>query len=141
MTFYWQIWLCIVKQFFIDIVANSTIIPDNTSLAQTWTAPYILCSLFCRNEFYEQNIPHCKLLILIIYQLSLSSDNLRHCWCIEEHDQLAFCPNYTHYFLKTQSTFFDHTFLWSKRKLTITTSINYYYLKTLILRNKPYKEK
>ena len=94
-----------------------------------------------RNESFDQNIPYCRLLGLIIYQLSLFSDNLQYSWCFKEHDQLAFFPNCTHYSLKTQSTFFDYTYLWSKRKLTITMSINYYYLRTLIFTNKPYKEK
>ena len=31
------------------------------------------------NEFYDQNILHCRLLDLIIYQLSLFFDYLRHC--------------------------------------------------------------
>ena len=54
---------------------------------------------------------------LMIYQLSPFSDYLRHCWCFEELDQLEFHQNYTHYSLKSQSAFFDYTFLLSKKKL------------------------
>ena len=35
------IWLCIVKQFFIAIIADSAIIPEYPSFAQTWKAPCI----------------------------------------------------------------------------------------------------
>ena len=55
----------------------------------------------------------------MIYQLSLFFDYLRQCWCFEELDQLAFHQNYTHYSLKSQSAFFDHTYLLSKRKFIL----------------------
>ena len=42
-----------------------------------------------RNEFYDRNIPYCRLLGLIIYQLSLFSDYSRHCWSFEKLDRLA----------------------------------------------------
>ena len=77
---------------------------------------------FVRNKFYDRNISHSILLGWMIYQLSLFSDYLRHWWCFEEFHQLAFHQNYSHYSLKSQSAFFDHTYLRSKRKLTITMS-------------------
>ena len=93
------------------------------------------------NDFYDRNIPNCRLLGWMNYQLSLFSDYLRHCWYLVELDQLTFHQNYTHYSLKSWSAFFDQTYLRSKRKLATTMFINYHFLKTLVSRNKPYKEK
>ena len=53
--------------FFIGIAANSTIIPDYPSLAQTRTALHIPVFCFGHNDFYDQNILYCRLLGLIIF--------------------------------------------------------------------------
>ena len=128
-----SVFLCFFFFFFVLLALLRTLQSCQSTYSlhkheQLYTFP-VFCS--GHNDVYDQNVLHCRLLGLIIYQLSLFSDYLRHCKCFQELDQLIFfCQNYTHYSLKNQSAFLDHTYLWSKTKLTVTMFITYHYLKT-----------
>ena len=45
---------------------------------------------FGPNEYFHQNLWYCRLMGLIIYQVSVFSDHLPHCWCFEELNHLVF---------------------------------------------------
>ena len=96
-------------------------------------------SVFCsgRNEFYDQNILHCRLLDLIIDQPLLFSDCLRHCWCFEELGQLTI-PKLYPLLLKDPVHFYQTLVspVKNKKELTIITIWKHWYLEISLYKKK-----